>query len=314
MTDDLQESLARSYSVDGDEAFFRSAVASASGQIAPRSVALGPGAELLGRFRIQRVAGRGGMGVVFRALDLTTGAREEPVAVKVLMTNAVAQRDRFAREAFVLKELSHRGIVRYLAHGTTDDGLAVLAMEWLDGEDLAQRLARGGLGLEESLKLVREVCEALVDAHRRGFVHRDIKPSNLFVVGGDPGCVKVLDFGIARLMGEPGLTHTGTFLGTVGYLAPEQALAAPHIDSRADVFAIGCVLYECVTGQAAFVGKQPAMVLNRLLREEPRRPSELCPAVSPELEALLGRLLAKQPRDRPGDAAEVLEALRDVSS
>jgi serine/threonine protein kinase len=263
--------------------------------------------DLVGdRFRIERLAGRGGMGSVYRAEDLRTGTH---AAVKVTGRQTVAVRERFLREAAVLAELSHPRIVRYVAQGLTPQGCPFLAMDWLDGEDLCERLARKGLDAVESLAVVRRACEGLAVAHARGVVHRDIKPSNLFLVGGDPAGTKVIDFGVARVEAAvTTLTRPGTSLGTAGYMSPEQAMEAADVDARADVFALGCVLYECLTGRPAFGGR-PAAVIVKLLRDNPRRPSELVPDLDASVDALVARLLAKDREARPRDAAEVLREL-----
>jgi serine/threonine protein kinase len=185
-------------------------------------------------------------------------------------------------------------------------------MDWLDGEDLCQRLSRSSVGVSESLAIVRRVCDGLSVAHARGVVHRDIKPSNLFLVGGDPRETKIIDFGVARLaIGSTTLTRPGTSLGTAGYMAPEQALEAADVDGRADFFALGCVFYECLTGRPAFGGR-PAAVLVKVLRENPAKPSELRADLGNAFDALVARLLAKDREARPKDAAEVLRALDEL--
>src|SRR5882672_5507171 len=186
-----------------------------------------PGYVLADRFEIERVAGSGGMGTVYQALDRMTGSH----AALKLVTREESDTERFAQEARVLAELNHPAIVRYVAHGTTAEGHPFLAMEWLEGEDLSQRLAREGLSVAESLVLAKRVAAGLAAAHGRGVVHRDVKPSNILLVGGEPARAKLLDFGIVRLQlagiaptASP-MTRTGTLLGTVGYMSPEQATA-----------------------------------------------------------------------------------------
>ena len=202
------------------------------------------------RFQLETLAGRGGMGSVWRALDHTTGTA---VAVKLLRGDDHV--DRFLREALVLADLSHPHVVRYVQHGVTDDGDPFLAMEWLDGIDLARKLAQGPLEIAEALQLARTAAEALAAAHARGVVHRDIKPGNLFLPAGDVARLKVLDFGIARLqLASHAMTRTGMTLGTPGYMAPEQARGERDVDARADVFALGCVLFECLTGARRSAG------------------------------------------------------------
>jgi serine/threonine protein kinase len=292
---------------DSDDSFLREAAAIS--ELAPDELVvppLQPGELVADRFLVEARTGSGGMGAVYRAQDLTTKAH---AALKIMARPRRSGVERFAREARVLAELSHPAIVRYLAHGVAPNGLPFLAMDWLEGEDLAARLGRSGLTVSESLALVRRACEGLAVAHARGVVHRDIKPSNLFLVDGDPAACKVIDFGLARLeSGAHGLTRPGASLGTVGYMAPEQALEATDVDARADVYALGCVLYECVTGIAAFVGR-PVAVLAKVLRELPPRPSDRRPAVGAALDDLVMKLLAKDRDARPKDAAALLRAL-----
>jgi eukaryotic-like serine/threonine-protein kinase len=264
------------------------------------------------RFVIERPAGSGGMGWVFRALDQLSGGR---VALKV-MDGGATDSERFKREARMLAELEHPAIVRYVAHGVTDDGQPFLAMEWLDGEDLATRLARKPLAFEDAVALARRVSEGLAAAHGRGIVHRDIKPANLFLVDDDPRRAKIIDFGIARggLPAEHAAPHTrsGVVLGTVGYMSPEQATGSRDVDTRSDVFALGCVLFFCLTGQPAFAGAHPVAVLAKVLHEEPPRPSELRPGLPATLDELLTRMLAKDADRRPASGVELVSALREL--
>jgi tetratricopeptide (TPR) repeat protein len=256
-----------------------------------------------GRFVAERLAGAGGMGEVYCARDRATGDR---VALKV-MTGAGPLVERFAQEVEVLRSLSHPGVVGYRAHGTTAEGRPYLAMEWLDGEDLAARLSRRGLDIAETVLLGERVASALAFAHARGVVHRDIKPQNLFLVGGEIGRVKVLDFGVARLRTSKGLkTQTGLLVGTPGYLAPEQARGAKDVDARADVFSLGCVLYECLTGAPPFAAEHLMAVLAKILLEEAPRVSSRVPSIAPALDDLLARMLAKDPAARPLDGAALL--------
>ncbi|MDI1481339.1 serine/threonine-protein kinase [Polyangium sp. y55x31] len=258
------------------------------------------------RFVIERVAGSGGMGSVFRAHDRHSGG---PAAVKVLHDREPRDVARFDMEARVLAGLDHPGIVRYVAHGVTSAGEPFLAMEWLDGEDLGARLSRGRLTVRESLAVIGAAASALATAHARGVVHRDIKPSNVFLVNGALDRVKLLDFGLARLPFSPRLTRTGVVLGTPSYMAPEQARGAPMLDARVDVFALGAVLFECLTGRPAFQGEHVMAILAKVLLEDPPPLRKLRPEVSVRLEALVACMLAKDPADRLTDAGEVAEAL-----
>ncbi len=272
--------------------------------------------EVVGeRFEVERLAGSGGMGTVYRALDRVTGA---PVALKIV-TSGARDGERFAQEARVLAELTHPAIVQYVAHGATPSGRPFLAMEWLEGADLGQTLDKGGLGVAESVTVVRRVAEGLAVAHARGVIHRDIKPSNVFLVAGDAARTKLIDFGIVRLsisgLAAPrALTRTGVALGTVGYMSPEQATADPGLDVRTDVFALGCVLFECLTGEPTFSGDQVVAVLAKVLREEPPRIRQLRPELPAKLEDLVGRMLAKDRSKRPADARAVLLELEELGA
>jgi serine/threonine protein kinase/tetratricopeptide (TPR) repeat protein len=261
------------------------------------------------RFRIEREAGSGAMGVVLRALDEHTG---EPVAIKVLKGDRSASA-RFQREARVLSQLKHPAIVRYVAHGATASGAMYLAMEWLDGEDLSERLASGPLGLTDALHLAKRVADALAVAHARGIVHRDLKPSNLFLPGGVVRDVRLLDFGIARVQNATfGMTAAGVVIGTPGYMAPEQVRGDAVLDARADVFALGCVLFECLTGRAVFVGESIVALLAKILMEEPPRASELRAGLPPAIDELVAKMLAKVPSERFADGAAVRETITSV--
>lgn len=263
-----------------------------------------PGTRVGDRFLIERRIASGGMGTVYRAEDRLSG---EPVALKI---THVADHARFDREARILAELRHPGLVRYVAHGVASDGVHWLAMEWLDGEDLEERLGRGPLGVRQALTVVRAAAEALTVAHERRIVHRDLKPSNLFLVGGAIERVKVLDFGVARdLESTAAMTRTGALLGTPGYLAPEQARGLREIDARADVFSLGCILFACLTGRPPFVGDGVMAVLAKILLEEAPDVSALAPDVPESVARLVEAMLAKAPDQRPADAATLVTAI-----
>ncbi len=267
-----------------------------------------PGFLIARRFTLETLVGKGGMGNVYRARDASS---DRPVAVKLLHSGDRPQdARRFAREAALLSELRHPGIVTYLAHGETEDGQPYLAMEWLDGEDLASRLSRGPLPLPEALTLLRRVAEALAVAHDRGVVHRDLKPSNLFLREGQVDRVALLDFGIARHAAvSHEMTAANTILGTLQYMAPEQARGERQLTPAADVFGLGCVLFECLTGQRPFDAERAIAVLGRILFVEPPRLRKLRPEMPETVEALLERMLAKDTARRLQDAAAVLAAL-----
>ncbi|MFO0576869.1 MAG: protein kinase [Polyangia bacterium] len=265
-----------------------------------------------GRFLIEQPAGSGGMGTVYRARDATT---ERTVALKLLQSPSghAGDAERFAREALLLSELKAPGIVGYVAHGTAPDGQRYLAMEWLEGEDLASRLRRGPLSISETLTLLRSTSEALAFAHGHGVIHRDLKPSNLFLPGSDVHRVKLLDFGIARrTAASQVMTRTGLLIGTPDYMAPEQARGERVLRASADIFSLGCVIYECLSGQPPFSGEHVAAVLVRILFEPPPPLHERRPDLPPPLLALLERMLAKEPADRPEDAQKLLAEIDRV--
>jgi serine/threonine protein kinase/tetratricopeptide (TPR) repeat protein len=265
-----------------------------------------PGELLDDRFEIDRSIGSGGMGTVFRARDPISG---EVVAIKVLSDKRSHLAGRFARESKVLAELSHPGVVRYISHGVTSTGELFLAMEWVDGEVLKSRLERGPLTPNEAVILTTRVAEALSAAHAHGIVHRDLKPSNLIFPDGRIDQVKILDFGLAQRGGRSLLTQSGAIIGTPGYMAPEQARASGQIDARADVFALGCVLFQCLTGVPPFDGDTTAAILAKILFEAAPRVSELWPEVPERLDALVAQMLSKDPALRPSDGANLAAAL-----
>jgi hypothetical protein len=269
---------------------------------------------IAGRFKLEELSGRGGMGSVYRALDTSTGL---PVALKLLHgAPSPESAYRFNREAALLAELHHPAIVSYVARGSTEAGQPYLAMEWLEGEDLAHRLSREPLSLSEAVSLLRRTAEALTAAHRQNIVHRDIKPSNLFLRGGRPEDVVVLDFGLARqavptLMG---VTGVGTVVGTPGYMAPEQASSQLEIPPAADIFSLGCVLYECLTGKPPFEAPHFAAALAKILFAEPAPLHALRPGLPMGLQVLVDRMLAKALERRIPDADSLLEALAALES
>jgi tetratricopeptide (TPR) repeat protein len=264
------------------------------------------------RFAIEAVAGVGGMGTVYRARDRTTG---ELVAVKLLHATVGGLTERFAREIRVLSQLRHPGIVRHIADGVTPTGALWLAMEWLAGESLSQRLARVPLTASQSVELARRLAEALGAAHERGVIHRDIKPSNIYLPDGDLERVKVLDFGVARLTDASKMqTKTGVMIGTPGYMAPEQVRGERDVDARADVFAIGCVLFECLTGRTVFSGDHVLAVLAKILLEDVPRLADLRPDLPTALDELLGHAMSKQAADRPRDGTQLAAALAGLGT
>jgi len=246
------------------------------------------------------------MGTVYRAQDLQT---QRPVALKLLDPDY--DRPRFEREVEVLAELVHPRIVRYVAHGVIGTDRAFLAMEWLEGEDLAARLHRGGPTLRESLRLIRDLASGLTVAHAREIVHRDLKPSNVFLRDRSTEGATVLDFGVARRMTDAHgpRTRTGALVGTPNYMAPEQASGERAVGPAADVFALGCILYECLIGSPPFVAEHLVGVLAKILFADVESISSLRPELPESVAELVANMLAKSPDLRPHDAAALVAAI-----
>ncbi|MDB5313420.1 MAG: Serine/threonine-protein kinase pkn3 [Gemmataceae bacterium] len=266
----------------------------------------------LGRYRVVRRLGSGGMGVVYLAEDEDL---RRAVALKVMkpeMARNPAARHRFLREGRAAAGLRHDHVVTvyHVGEETTPDGpTPFLVMELLDGESLETALGRGPLPPVEAARIGREAAEGLAAAHARGVIHRDVKPDNIWLEGARRR-VKLLDFGLARAaeVGPGGPTETGLVLGTPGYLSPEQAAGRP-LDSRADLFSLGVVLYRALTGRLPFAGKDVMATLTALAVEPAVPVRRANPAVPPELAAVVDQLLAKDPGRRPESAREAADQL-----
>jgi eukaryotic-like serine/threonine-protein kinase len=265
---------------------------------------------LAGRYRLDEVIGRGGMSTVYRGTDL---ALDRVVAVKVALDPLVEQSpvylERFRREANAAAAIDHPGVVTVYDAGA-DGPTRFIVMEFVHGRSLADILReQSPLEPAEGADIAAQAADALSAAHARGIVHRDIKPGNIMVT--PDGAVKVLDFGIARAVDSGTLTQTATVLGTSAYMSPEQALGQPA-DARSDIYSLGCVLYEMLTGEPPFVAEVAAAVMHQHVRVQPKPASERNPAVPPALNALVMDMLAKAPGDRPQTAAEVRDRLRQA--
>ncbi len=276
--------------------------------------------DVVSHYRILTKLGQGGMGVVYAAEDTRLG-RE--VALKFLPENARDQqgRERLQREARAASALNHPNICTIHDVGE-HEGEYFFAMELLRGETLQQRLWRGPLPLEMALELGTQLSEALQAAHSKGILHRDLKPSNIFLT--EHGQAKLLDFGLARSlrpvpvmgasdrtasMGDANLTSPGTALGTVAYMSPEQA-RGEELDARSDLFSLGAVLYETVTGQGPFAGTSTALIFDAILNRDPSPVSRVNPKVPPELDRILDKLLEKDRELRYQSAAELRSDLK----
>ncbi len=285
---------------------------------------LTPGSRL-GPYEILTPIGAGGMGEVYKARDTRL---ERTVAVKVLpehLSKSAEVRQRFEREAKTISQLSHPHICALYDVGHEGE-TEYLVMELLEGETLAQRLGRGGLSLDQTLRFGTEVADALDKAHRQGIVHRDLKPGNIMLTRSG---VKLLDFGLAKPLSSPGgegartegitalptqanLTQEGTILGTFQYMAPEQ-LEGKESDSRTDIFAFGAVLYEMATGKKAFAGTSQASLISSILRDEPQPISQAQPTSPVALDRIVKTCLAKDPEERWQSASDLKRELRWIA-
>jgi eukaryotic-like serine/threonine-protein kinase len=278
------------------------------------SILLDVGATLAGRYELVARLGAGGMGVVYRARDLI---RDEVVAIKLVHAGleGAKVRARFERERIALAALDHPGIVRYHDHGAIAEHTTYLAMELIEGEDLGQRLARDRICVEEILALADRLAHALAAAHDARIIHRDLKPSNIVLPAGRLADAKLLDFGVARLSDATGLTGIGHVLGTPGYMSPEQARGDADVDGRTDIYSLGCVLFECLTGEPPFPGVHAMAVLAKILLEDtPRVAQRLATlepqvSVSPRLDALVFSMMARDRERRPATPRELLALL-----
>ncbi len=272
---------------------------------------LAVGALLGGRYEILGVIGTGGMGVVYRARDREL---QEDVAVKTirreLLTGDEVLAERFKSEIRLARRISHRNVVR--THDLGDaDGAMFVTMELVQGITVRELLVtRGKLGVASTLALVRQFADALAVAHDAGVIHRDVKPENALIDG--DGVLKVMDFGIARLAeATSSRTQSGMIVGTPAYMAPEQ-LVGEEVDARADLYSLGVVMYECLTGRAPFQAPSTVALIARVLTTEAAPPARDNPDVPPALSALTMRLLAKSPAERPGSAAMLIELLAEL--
>lgn len=280
---------------------------------------IGLGDVIAGKYRIEREIGRGGMGVVFAALHIDL---DQPVAVKILHEYAAydqAAISRLLREARAAAKISSTHVVRVMDVGAFPDGGAYIAMELLEGRDLADILRQQGpISVPEAIDYLIEACDAVAAAHASGIVHRDLKPANLFLAEGADGIstIKVLDFGVSKIVPKSGqpvnageLTQTGQIFGSPNYMSPEQLRSATDVDGRTDIWALGVLFYEIVSGKLPFAGASMADVLAAVVRDTPAPLSTVCPSVSPELAAIIARCLEKEPQDRFADVVELAQAL-----
>ncbi len=277
-----------------------------------------PGQVLAGKYRVERVLGRGGMGVVVEAHHIQL---DERVAIKFLLPEAVANQEavaRFLREARAAIKIKGHHVARITDVGTLDSGAPYMVMEYLQGQDLAGIVAEhGALPVEQAVDLVVQTCEAIAEAHVLGIVHRDLKPANLFCVRGPDGLptIKVLDFGISKMTTADGLdvTRTTALLGSPLYMSPEQMTSAKTVDSRADIWALGVVLYELLAGRPPFDGETLPELSVRIATEAPLPLRNFRPDLPDGVEAIVFRCLEKNRDQRYGNVAELATALAEFA-
>src|SRR6266850_3428354 len=275
--------------------------------------------ETISRYRIIEQLGEGGMGVVYLAEDITLGRQ---VALKFLTSFGPEYRARFLREARAVSVLSHSNIATVFDYGETPEGQPYIVMELIKGEPLSEKLRSGSLPLAEAVRIVSCIAEALGEAHHQGVVHRDIKPSNVIITERDQ--VKVVDFGLVKqIFKESGetaddrATQAGTrtrsdvIVGTPLYLSPEQA-TGKAVDRRSDLFALGAVLYECITGQSAFAGSSVIEIGAQVIHVTPPLPSKLNDHIPPELDRITMKAMEKKVEARYQSAAELIDDLQTL--
>ncbi len=300
-----------------------SALSGGKGRVTKESIlqqsTLQPGSVVAGRYRVDAVLGVGGMGAVYAATQLNISRKVALKIVRPDLSGDPMMAARFEREARAASAVHHPNVVVVHEFGRADDGTLFMTMELLSGEPLSARLKREGrLPAKEAARIIAEVAAALEVAHKAGVVHRDLKPDNVFLLS--TGGVKVLDFGIARILerrDEEGhevdssaLTEVGQMLGTPRYMSPE-AVARMPVGPPADLYALGCILFEMLCGRHVFTESVPALLMAQHLKEKPPRLSEVSRELDapPALEALVDDLLKKMPNERPNGASSVLRRL-----
>src|SRR5882724_9002270 len=274
----------------------------------------------IGNYQIKAKLGEGGMGTVYLGEHPLIGKR---VAVKVLLEELSSKEDivsRFFNEAKAVNDIGHSNIVDIVDFGKTKNDygqdIVYFIMEFLDGESLAARLRRTGLTFKETMHVMAQSCSALSASHAKGIVHRDLKPENLYLCprGGDKNFVKLLDFGIAKLTGDGGQSHktrTGLVIGTPAYMSPEQCEGKGLIDLRSDVYSLGIMMYELLTGRVPFPGEGFGEILVAHLTKQPEPPSTINPDVTPQLEAIVMHSIEKDRNLRFQNMNEFLQAVEN---
>jgi serine/threonine protein kinase/tetratricopeptide (TPR) repeat protein len=267
------------------------------------------GRALVDKYRLDALVGMGGMGAVYSAVHLSTGRQ---IAVKILLPNLAIGNPRlldlFEREARVVGRLRHENIVDIIDAGRTTDGIAYIAMEWLEGHTLDEEIQRNGpLSFQRVSEILRQVAAALEESHSQHIIHRDLKPSNIFLVKRAAGReqVKVVDFGISKSLGDTGGSPVSSVMGTPQYASPEQFKLGENIDNRSDIYSLGVMLFQMLTNALPFNDTTISALIHRHLNEPPPPLRSLRPDVPPAVDDLVGRILAKQPSDRPQRVGDI---------
>jgi serine/threonine protein kinase/dienelactone hydrolase len=267
---------------------------------------LSPGSTLAGKYNIIEVSGRGGMGIVYKAKDTKL---KRSVALKFLPPELILDeeaKERFVLEAQAAAALSHPNICTI--HEIDEEaGKSFIAMEYVEGQSLRTKIEKGPLEIDEALNISMQVAEGLEEAHKKGIIHRDIKSANIMVTY--KGQAKVMDFGLAKVKGATLLTREGTTLGTVAYMSPEQA-KGKEVDNRSDIWSLGVIMYEMLSGQLPFKGEREASILYSVVHEEPKPLKEIKRDLPLELQQIIARALKKKPESRYASASEMLKDLR----
>ncbi|HVJ92854.1 MAG TPA: protein kinase, partial [Labilithrix sp.] len=272
-----------------------------------------------GKYELVRKIGRGGMGSVWEARHASLGTSSAIKFIEAEYADSQEARSRFDKEAKAAATIQSKHAIQIYDHGVTEDGRPYIVMELLQGEALDKRLERAGrMSLQETAKVLHQVCRGLARAHDRGIIHRDLKPENIFLVRGpddDDEVAKVLDFGIAKMSGSPGNsgitsgTKTGAILGTPFYMSPEQARGLKNVDHRTDVWSLGVIAYRCVCGELPFDGESVGDLLVKICTAPPPVPSRVLPELPPNFDAWFMRALEREPERRFSNVTELSDAL-----